>query len=164
MSCENAADASGRTDSAVRQCGAIVLLVRRSRPSICSTCSNLLEFGLERLRGQRAVVVRRSGATGRAFVFRSRAVRLLLLTDPLMLLRGGRMRLGLDRFLPRRLLSRCGGCCNKDQFWPSNTLFLFKEYLQRHLKLNLINSQSGDKYILSSSRFTKPNFLIFIHL
>jgi len=112
VSCEDTVDASGCAGSAVRQRSSIALLVRcHPGPSICSS---LFELGLERLRGQRAVVVRRPGATRRAFVLRSRAVRLLLLTDPLMLLRRGRVRPGLDRFLPRRFLSRCGGCCNED--------------------------------------------------
>lgn len=88
VSGEDTADTSGCTGNAVRQRGTIALFVRRPRPSICGTRTTLFEFGLERLRRQRAVVVRRPGATGRAFVLRSRAVRLLLLTDPLMLLRG----------------------------------------------------------------------------
>jgi len=100
VSREDTTDTSGCTGSPVRQCGAIALLVRGPRPSIYSSWSILLEFGLERLRRQRAVVVRRPGATGRAFVLRSRAVRLLLLTDPLMLLRGGRVCLRLNHFLP----------------------------------------------------------------
>jgi len=111
VSCEDTADASRCAGSAVCQRSSIALLVRCPGTSICSS---LFELGLERLRGQRAVVVRRPGATRRAFVLRSRAVRLLLLADPLMLLRRGRVRLGLGRFLPRRFLSRCGGCCNED--------------------------------------------------
>lgn len=106
MSGEDAANASRCTTAGtVCQCDAIALLVR---PSIDSTRS-LLELGLDRLRRQRAIVVRRPGATGRAFVFRSRAVCLFLLAESLVLLRRGRVRLWLNYFLPRGRR-----CCNEN--------------------------------------------------
>jgi hypothetical protein len=79
-----------------------------------SARGSLLEIGLERLRWQRTVVVGRPGAAGRDLILRPGAVRLLgLLAEPLMLGRG-RVRLRLDRFLPRGFLARRGGRrCNK---------------------------------------------------
>lgn len=117
MAREDAADAPRR---AVRQRDSIALLVRPARVGPSINTGSLFKLGLERLRGQRAVVVGGPRATGRTFVLRPRAIRLFLLTgqrrcaDPLMLLRGGRVRLRLDHIFPR-LLSRRGRRCNKDE-------------------------------------------------